>query len=121
MSKFLDMVSRDNQRVFTNTNELGEKHTIMYDGHTYEAVPITMSAITQSKREQVTEDYAEGLYLVSAVMHCLACDLKGSKPERGERIKISDRAVPQFFNEYVIASVADEFGLLRIELEVIDE
>lgn len=121
MSKFLDMVHRDNQRVFTNVCELGERHTILYDGHTYEDVLITMSAITQSTRAQVNDDHTEGLYLVSTVIHCLASDLEGSKPEKGERIKISDRDIPHYFHTYIIASVADEFGLLRIELEVGDE
>ena len=67
-------------------------------------------------------DHVQGLYLVSSVMHCAIDDLGGHQPERGTRIKINDEeGGGGFFREFYVASSVCELGMLRVELEAIDE
>ena len=110
MSGFKDMVARDNFGVFLNCDEFAEKRTVKYDGATYEDIPIVMS------------DHAQGLYIVSSVLHCALSDLGGVQPERGQRIRINDQeGGGGFFREFYIASSVCEMGMLRVELEAVDE
>ncbi|MEG0146484.1 MAG: hypothetical protein RR739_10520, partial [Clostridia bacterium] len=67
---------------------------------------------------QLVTDHAQGLYIVSATLHCKKDDLKGNIPERGMKIKVSDDG---FLRTYTVASSSCAMGMLRVELEVIDE
>ena len=121
MSKFKDMVAIDNRKVFLNADELGECRTIIYDGMSYSNIPVSMSAIRESSRKQLVSDHIQGLYLVSVVMHCIATDIGGILPEKGTHIKINDKKGGEFFYEFTVASSSDVLGLLRLELEALDE
>lgn len=67
-------------------------------------------------------DHVQGLYLVSSVLHCAMSDLGGNQPEKGQRIKINDQeGGGGFFREFYVASSVCEMGMLRVELEAIDE
>lgn len=122
MSGFKDMVSADNSRVFMNTDEFAEKHTIIYNGVTYENIPIVLSGLKEQDRRQMQSDHLEGLFLVSAVMHCAAADMDNILPEKGQRIKISSNdGWEGFFREFYVASSVCEMGMFRVELEAIDE
>lgn len=122
MSGFKDMVARDNHGVFLNNSEFAEMLTIKYDGATYSDIPIVLSGMKEKDRRQLMSDHAQGLYLVSSVLHCALSDLGGAQPEKGQRIKINDReGGGGFFREFYVASSVCEMGMLRVELEAIDE
>ena len=91
MSGFKDMVARDNFGVFLNCDEFAEKRTVKYDGATYEDIPIVLSGLKEKDRRQLMSDHAQGLYIVSSVLHCALSDLGGVQPERGQRIRINDQ------------------------------
>ena len=119
---FRDMVEADNKHVFLNLGEYGEPRTIIYDGETYTDIPIVMSGLKEQDRRQLSSDHLEGLYLVSSVLHCAISDLNGVQPEKGKRIKINDETGGGgFFREFYVASSCCELGMLRVELEAIDE
>ena len=64
----------------------------------------------------------QGLYIVSSVLHCALSDLGGVQPERGQRIRINDQeGGGGFFREFYVASSVCEMGMLRVELEAVDE
>lgn len=122
MSGFKDMVVADNQSVFLNLGEFAEKRTIKYDGEVYEDIPIVLTGMKEKDRRQLMRDHAQGLYLVSSVLHCAMSDLGGKQPEKGTRIKINDReGGGGFFREFYVAASVCEIGMLRVELEAIDE
>lgn len=122
MSGFKDMVARDNHGVFLNSSEFAEMRTIKYDGATYGDIPVVLSGMKEKDRRQLMSDHAQGLYLVSSVLHCALSDLGGAQPEKGQRIKINDReGGGGFFQEFYVASSVCEMGMLRVELEAIDE
>ena len=124
MSGFKDSVADDIHSVFLNLDEFAEKRTIRYDGEEYRDIPIVLSGAKQSKRPVSISsgDHGQGLYLVSAVLHCSISDLGGKQPERGARIQINDEADGGgFFREYSVAASDCEVGMLRVELEAIDE
>ncbi len=118
MSGFKDMVEADIKRVFTNPSEFAKLHTIIYDGVTYENIPVVLSGIKEKDRRQLVRDHVQGLFLVTSVMHCAASDLGGVVPEKGRRIKINDG---DFFREFYVGSSVNEMGMIRVELEAIDE
>ena len=122
MSGFKDMVARDNFGVFLNCDEFAEKRTVKYDGATYEDIPIVLSGLKEKDRRQLMSDHAQGLYIVSSVLHCALSDLGGVQPERGQRIRINDQeGGGGFFREFYVASSVCEMGMLRVELEAVDE
>lgn len=115
---FKDMLAADNRNVFLNTGEFAEPRTVFYDGVTYENIPVVLSGIKEQDRRQITTDHAQGLYLVTSVLHCAASDIGGAAPEKGARIKISDGG---FLRSFYVASSICEVGMVRAELEAIDE
>lgn len=122
MSGFKDMVAADIHDVFLNLEEFGEKRTVKYDGETYMDIPIVLSGLKEQKRRQMMRDHAQGLYQVTSVLHCSIDDLGGVQPERGTRIKINDEeGGGGFFREFYVAQSDCELGMLRVELEAIDE
>ena len=83
MSGFKDMVARDNFGVFLNCDEFAEKRTVKYDGATYEDIPIVLSGLKEKDRRQLMSDHAQGLYIVSSVLHCALSDLGGVRRSGG--------------------------------------
>ena len=118
MSSFKNMVEADNKKVFVNASEFAELHTIIYDGVTYKDIPVVMSGIKEKDRRQLVADHIQGLYLVTTVIHCAASDLGGVVPERGMKIKINDG---DFSREFYVATSVVDLGMIRLELEAIDE
>lgn len=122
MSGFKDMVASDNLSVFMNASEFAERRTIVYDGDSYEDIPIVLSGIKEKDRRALVNDHTQGLYQVTSVLHCALSDLNGKQPEKGQRIKINDEeGGGGFFREFYVASSVCEIGMLRVELEAIDE
>ncbi len=119
---FKDMVAEDVHSVFLNLDEYAERRTIQYDGAVYQDIPIVMSGLKEQDRRQLTSDHVQGLFLVSSVLHCALSDLDGHQPEKGQRIRINDEeGGGGFFREFYVASSVCEMGMLRVELEAIDE
>lgn len=119
---FKDMLARDIGNVFLNTEEFGEKRSVEYDGERYEDIPVVLSGLKEKDRRQLVTDHVQGLYLVSSVLHCALEDLGGKQPEKGQRIRINDEeGGGGFFREFYVASSVCELGMLRVELEAIDE
>lgn len=123
---FKEMVEADNRNVFLNTDEFAELRKVVYDGTTYDGedrqgIPVVLSGLKEQDRPQLvtSSDHAQGLYLVTSVLHCAASDLGGNVPEKGMRIKISDG--PVYFREFYVATSNCELGMVICELEAIDE
>ena len=122
MSGFKDMAAQDIHGVFLNLDEFAENRTIRYDGAEYMDIPIVLSGLKEQDRRQLQSDHAQGLYLVTSVLHCALTDLGGNQPEKGQRIRINDQeGGGGFFREFYVASSVCEMGMLRVELEAIDE
>ena len=116
------MVAADLQSVFLNTEEFAEQRTIRYDGEEYQDIPIVLSGLKEKDRRQLESDHVQGLFLVSSVLHCALADLGGNQPEKGQRISINDEeGGGGFFREFYVASSVCELGMLRAELEAVDE
>ena len=126
MSSFKEIIAEDNFMTFLNVEEFGERRIIIYNGVTYDGaghdgIPVVLRGLKEQDRRQLQADHAQGLFLVSAVLHCARDDLGGKQPEKGQRIRINDEEGSDFFNEFYVAASKCEFGMLRIELEAIAE
>ena len=115
---FKDMVEADNLSVFLNPDEFGEERDIKYDGVTYAAVPCVMTKLKEKDRNTTMSDHAQGIYRVSAVLHCRLADIGNILPEKGGKIYISEDA---FMRRYFVAQAGCEMGMVRLELEALDE
>ena len=124
---FKDMVAADIRKGFLNTDEFAELRTVRYDGMDYDGpehrgIPIVLTGLKEQDRRQLVTDHAQGLYLVASVLHCALDDLGGKQPEKGQRISINDEeGGGGFFREFYVASSVCEMGMLRVELEAVDE
>lgn len=116
---FKEMVEADIKKVFLNPDEFAELRTVIYDGETHADIPVVLSGLKEQDRRQLVTDHVEGLYLVTAILHCALSDLGGKVPEKGQRIKISDG--PTFYREFRVTSSVCELGMIRAELGAIDE
>ena len=115
---FKDMVAKDNLNVFLNDSEFAEKHDIVYDGVTYPNVKCVITQLKEQDRSTTMRDHAQGLYRVSAVMHCALTDLDNIVPEKGGKIKVSDGA---FLRTFYVGQSGCEMGMIRLEMEAVDE
>jgi len=115
---FRDMAAADVGGVFLNTEEFADIRTLRYDGEDY-IIPAVMSNFKERDRRQLQNDHAAGLYQVTQTLHCALAALGGVMPEKGARIEVSDET--GYMESYYVASSASEAGMLRIELEAINE
>ena len=115
---FRDMVEADNASVFLDLDFFGEEHTIKYDGTTYTGVKCVISQLKEQDRSTSMRDHAQGLYLVTAILHCRIDDIGGVLPEKGGKIHISDNG---FMRQYFVSQAGCDMGMVRLELEAIDE
>lgn len=114
---FRDMVANDNSNVFMNQDEFADKHTILYDGEAYEDVLCVISKLKEQDRTTKMRDHGQGIYLVSSVFHC-PLEVLGKVPELGTKIGISDG---NFMRWYYVAQSGCDLGMIRLELEALDE
>ncbi len=115
---FKDMVEEDNAAVFLNLDEYADEHDISFDGNAYEAVPCVISKLKEKDRTIPTKDHAQGIYLVSSIFHCRAEDLDGNIPEKGRRFSICE---DDFWRDYYVAQSSCDMGMVRLELEAMEE
>lgn len=119
---FKDMLAEDIHSVFLNLDEFAEKRTVEYDGKRYEDISIVLSGLKEQDRRQLAGDHVQGLYLVTAVLHCALEDMGGKQPEKGQHIRINDEeSGGGFFQEFYVVSSVCELGMLRVELGAIDQ
>ena len=116
---FRDMVQSDNTKVFGNTDEFCDLRTVHYDGDAYKDVHVVMTKLKEKDRTIPVKDHAQGIYLVTAIVHFPVEDLDGHVPEKGARISISDDE--GFDQEYYVAQSGCDLGMVRLELEDYDE
>lgn len=122
MSGFQETVARDVHGVFLNVEEFAQIRTIRYDGQEYQDIPIVLSDRTEEARRQLQSDHVQGLYRVSAVLYCARSDLGGNQPEQGARLSVNDReGGGGYFRSFYVAASGCEMGMLRVELEAMDE
>ncbi len=122
MSAFKDMVAADNAAVFLNVDEFADRRTVRYDGEEYVDIPIVLTGVKEKDRRQVVSDHAQGLFLVSAVLHCRKEDLGGHQPKKGIEIRINNReGGGGFFQRYTVAASSCAEGMLRVELEAVTQ
>jgi hypothetical protein len=120
---FRSSLAADMRRVFLNAGEFGETVTVEYDGGAYHGVQAVISGPTESERaiRRVNTDYTQGLYKAAAVFHCAASDVGGALPEHGARFKVGRECDGGFLREYRVAESVCDGGMLRLELEMVDE
>lgn len=115
---FKDMVAADNAAVFMNLSEYAETHTVEYDGKTYEEVVCVISQLKEQDRGASGKDHGQGIYLVSSIFHCPIGALEGVVPEKGMKIRIDDEG---FMRTFYVAQSGCDLGMIRLELEALDE
>ena len=126
MSGFKDRVARDIHKVFLDVDKFAEKRTVLYDGVTYdgpehEGISVVLTGPVDKDREQLKDDHVQGLHLVTHTLYCAREDLGGKLPKQGKSLQVNTRTGGKFFRKYYIAASADEMGMLRIELEEMDD
>ena len=115
---FKDMVEADNLSVFLDTAFFAEEHNIKYDGEVYKNVPCVISQLKEQERNTTMSDHAQGVYRVTAILHCKLDDIGGILPEKGGKIFISDDT---FMRRYFVAQAGCDMSMVRLELEALDE
>lgn len=119
---FKDCIAADVASTFLNLGEFAEPRTIRYDGACFQDIPVVLEGPAEEDREQLKDDHVQGLHLVSAVLHCAAADLGGKLPEQGKSLQINEReGGGGFFQRFYVAASIHEMGMLRVELEAVDE
>ncbi len=116
---FRDMVASDIHNVFLNELEFAERHDITYDGVTYEGVLCVISQLKEQQRTTTMRDHSQGLYRVTGTLHCAKADIGNTIPEKGGKIQISDDE--GFMRLFYVAQSGCDMGMVRLELEAIDE
>lgn len=117
---FKEMVEADNLQTFLDITTFGELRTVEYDGNEYENIPCVISQMKEQDRVTTMSDHEQGIYRVSAVFHCTKDDLDGNIPEKGRKIGIYDPD-DDFLREYYVGQSSCNHGMVRLELEALDE
>ena len=127
MSACTDMIAKDNETVFLNLDEFAERKNVIYQGVSYENVPVVLTGMRENRRGQTmrdgrrirTADYASGLFETRTVLHMLASDLGNIQPDKGTLFSIRESNI--YCRDYYVFESKIEKGMLRLDLEGIDE
>lgn len=119
------MLNEDVHRVFLNDGEFAERHTIRYNGVTYDGEDhkgISVLFIRVKELEKPIQN-VEGIFGVQAKLHIALSDLDGNVPEQGQRISIDDGEAlgEKFFADFKVATSMCTNGMISLELEAYDE
>lgn len=117
---FKEMLEADNLKTFLDVTTFGELRTVVFNGEEFKDVPCVISHTKEQDRTTVMSDHEHGLYRVSVVVHCSLQSIGGSIPEKGRRFGIYDPD-DSFLREYYVAQSGCEHGMVRLELEALDE
>lgn len=117
---FRDTVEKDMASVFLNQEEFGELRTVLYNGERYRDIPVVLSSLKEKDRTQTFRDHAQGLYVISTVLHCMLHSIGGVLPEKGQKLRIYEPG-GIFYRDYYIGSSGESLGMVRLELEAVAE
>ena len=122
---FKDMLNEDVHRVFLNDGEFAERHTIIYNGVTYDGADhkgISVLFIRVKELEKPIQN-AQGIFGVQAKLHISLSDFGGRIPEQGQRISIDDGEAlgKKFFVDFKVMTSMCTNGMISLELEAYDE
>ncbi len=117
---FKEQVEADNLKTFLDITTFGEERTVTFDGDEYEEIPCVISQMKEQDRVTTMSDHEHGLYRVTAVFHCALDDIGGNIPEKGRKFGIYD-SDDDFLREYYVAQSSCDMGMVRLELEAMDE
>lgn len=122
---FKEQALQNNLKTFLDISTFGEKRTVTFDGETYsgdddEGIACVISQMKEQDRVTVMSDHEHGIYRVSAVFHCALQDIGGSIPEKGRKFGIYDPD-DDFLREYYVGQSSCDHGMVRLELEALDE
>lgn len=109
---------------FLNDNEFAEKRSVIYDDVTYPNILCSVQEMHKTSRAgilQTQRDYSQGLFKNHLVFYCIREDIGGVTPEQGKALHLSGEYDETFFTRYRIATSDYEMGLVRMELEEVDE
>lgn len=120
---FKESVEADNLGVFLNAEEFADKHTIKFDGKTYENINVTFIKVKQSERKILQHDHMQGAHQLTAKAYFDAGDVNNRIPKQGEWFEIDDgKALGKpFFMRYRVATAQNAMGMICVELEAYDE
>ena len=121
---FKDCVAADVDMVFLDKNEYAEVRTILYDGETFEDIPVIEIGPMEGKRASVVQmqhDFGQGLYKRTITLYCAEKSLNGIQPEQGTQLSMNEKQGGTFFHKFRVVESTREMGMYQITLEEIDE
>ena len=118
-----ELIAADNDAVFLNCSDFAEARSVRYDGERYDDVPMTLTRRKQHELVQLASEHTEGLHIADAVAHFSIRQVNGVLPKPGRWIEISDGEAlgAAFFRQYRILVSDCEMGMVRLELEAVEE
>lgn len=121
---FRQWAAADIAAVFLNPEEHAKERTIVYDGVTYEDIPVIEIGPKEDKRSSVVQmqhDFGQGLYKRKITLYCAEKDLGFVKPEQNTHLSMNEKKGGTFFHKFRVAKSTTEMGMYRLELEEVDE
>ena len=121
---FKHCAETDIEKAFLNPDELAETRTVIYDGVTFEDIPVIEIGPKEGKRSSVVQmqhDFGQGLHKRSITLYCADKDLGGVKPEQGTQLSMNNKPGGTFFHKFRVAESTTEMGMFRMKLEEVDE
>lgn len=113
MRNFKEMLDKDLDRTFYNTEEFAEVHRIRIDGIDRNIPVVFDSEEAEARRQMLSGDHAQGIYQKLLVVRIRLSDL-GKEPRQGMRMWIGNEL-------FKISEVTTEYNELIIELVGEDE
>lgn len=113
MKNFKEMLDKDIDRTFYNTEEFAEMHRIRLAGISKDIPVILDSQEAEARRKMLSGDHAQGIYQKLVVVRIRLSDL-GETPSQGMRLWLDS-------DLYKISEVTSEYNEVIIELVGEDE
>lgn len=121
---FKNCAAAEIEKAFLNPDELAEVRTVIYNGVTYEDIPVIEVGPKEQKRSSVVQmqhDFGQGLYKRTIILYCAEKDLGGNKPEQGAQFSMNEEQGGTFFHKFRVAESTTEMGMYQVKLEEVDE
>lgn len=112
MENFKEMLDRDLDTTFYNTEEFAQVKRVKYDNFV-KNIPVIFDSEETKERNAAGGDHAEGIYGRHLVIRVRLSDM-GEEPRQGARFYIENEL-------FTVASVLSEYNELTIGLERFDE
>ena len=112
MKNFKEMLDKDLDTTFYNTEEFAQVKRVKYDG-IVKNIPVIFDSEETKERNAAGGDHAEGIYGRYTVIRVRLSDM-GKEPRQGARFYLEN-------DLFTVASVLNEYNELIIDLERFDE